>query len=132
VLYNLISSLEKMFSIVMFDAIGVVLEVGDPAGELIRSLARDVIPERVAFGELIRGTLEETTVPVPDEPLPEFETNTVSGPVINTSSFLLPERGVVPVSSPKRRGRPPKSRDQNAPPRKRDGSGLKQGKLVGR
>lgn len=53
VLSNLIGSLEKMLGITTFDAIGVVLPVGDAASELMRSLARDVIPERATFNALV-------------------------------------------------------------------------------
>lgn len=52
---NLVGTLEKLNGIVVFDAIGVVLPLGAPEAELMRSLARDVIPEKPSFGQLTGG-----------------------------------------------------------------------------
>lgn len=57
---NLIGTLEKLYGIVVHDAIEVVLEVDDPAGDLIRSLAKDVIPNRPTFSELVANTGERS------------------------------------------------------------------------
>src|SRR3990167_56116 len=188
---NLIGTLEKLNGIVVFDAIGVVLQVGDAESELIRSLARDVIPERPAFADLIKEVLDECGVLLPDGPLPEISETVVAGMAqaiergfaapLDYGSIPEGEAGKLPadelavfgmapkpsVSSGYQRvtkkerkcpqcGRSylPQSNRQtycsktcrinasalasskngshNAPPpRKRDGSGLKQGKLVG-
>ena len=77
---NLIGTLEKLNGIVVFDAIGVVLEPGSPEAELMRSLARDVIPERVTFSELIKPT-EEAVSP---------EARLIIGPDPRTGDLVLP------------------------------------------
>lgn len=82
-LINLVGTLEKLSGIVVFDAIGVVLPVGDPAAELLRSLARDVIPERPAFAELVCVPAPEADHPLADEMVLEGNGEGVALPEIS-------------------------------------------------
>lgn len=49
ILSNLIASLEKLNGLTTFDAIGVILPVGDPAEGLIKYLSRDVVGAKEAL-----------------------------------------------------------------------------------
>lgn len=54
---NLVGTLEKLNSIEVFDAIGVVLAPGAADGDLMSSLARDVIPERIDMTPKVGDTM---------------------------------------------------------------------------
>jgi hypothetical protein len=128
VLSNLIASLEKMLSIVVFDAIGIVLPVGDPAGELIRSLARDVIPERMSFAEVTSPVAVDADEIRQEEPGIVPVSATASIAKVTKKERKCPQCGKVYISKSNRQQFCSQSCRIK---RMENGSGVKKGKLLG-